>query len=240
MKTALIPAAACALALTGAYTLYCWFPHREKPARRKRRVLCVGDSITFGAGVVYTRWRDSYPAILSRLLGNRVQVLNYGISGATAQAGTDSPYRAAFRAAAAKTEPELCVLMLGTNDSKPHNWNGERYEKAVRAWVVEMKRYLTRPRIILAVPPKAFSVKGKPIVYAIRDEVIRDEIRPILYRLAQSEGVEMVDFYEATKEHPEYFADGVHPNAAGNLEIAHVLYQHIISTSEDRSREEAR
>lgn len=226
MKNLLIPATA-ALAVFGAYNLYCWFPHRVPPNRSKRRILCIGDSITFGAGVVMTRWRDAWPAILSRRLGWQYQVLNYGISGATAQLGTDSPYRSAFRATAAKTAPELCVFMLGTNDSKPHNWNTENYEKAVRAWIAEMKRYPSHPRILLAVPPKAFSVEGKPIVYAIRDEVIRDKIRPILYHLARSEGLELVDLYETTKTHPEWFADGVHPNAEGDRAIAELLFKKI-------------
>jgi len=223
---------ATAVVLSSAYNLYCWFPHREAPNRRKRRILCIGDSITFGAGVVYTRWRDSYPAKLNRLLGNQYQVLNYGISGATAQAGTDKAYNPAFRVAAVRTEPELCIFMLGTNDSKPHNWNAESYEKAVRDWIEEMKRYASRPRIILCIPPKAFSVDGKPVVYAIRDEVIRSEILPVLYHLAQSEGVELLDLYEATKEHPEWFADGVHPNAAGDGAIAKLLFKKINNIGE--------
>lgn len=231
MKKILLPAAAVLAAFT-AYNLYCWFPHREKPDRRKRRVLCIGDSITFGAGVPLTRWRDSYPACLKRLLGPQYQALNYGISGATAQEGTDHPYSAAFRAAAARTMPEVCIFLLGTNDSKPHNWNAESYETAVKGWIGEIKRWASHPRILLAVPPKAFPVDGAPVVYAIRDEVIRDEIRPILTRLAQSEDVELLDLYEATQTHPEYFADGVHPNAAGNRAIAEWIHRKINRTGE--------
>ncbi len=226
MKKLFLPAAAV-LAAFAAYNLYCWFPHREKPNRRKHRVLCIGDSITFGAGVVMTRWRDSYPAYLKRLLGRQYQVLNYGISGATAREGTDHPYSAVFRAAAARTEPELCIFLLGTNDSKPHNWDAAGYETAVKGWIREIKRWASHPRILLAVPPKAFSVNGAPVVYAIRNEVIRDEIRPILTHLAQSEDMELLDLYEASSAHPEYFADGVHPNAAGNRAIAEWINRKI-------------
>ena len=161
MKKILFSTAAV-LAVSTAYNLYCWLPHREKPNRLKHRVLCIGDSITFGAGVIYTRWRDSYPAFLKRMLGKQYQVLNYGISGATAQVGTDHPYNAAFRAAAARTESELCIFLLGTNDSKQHNWNAEGYETAVKGWIGEMKRFASHPRILLAVPPAAFSVDGRP------------------------------------------------------------------------------
>ena len=55
----------------------------EKTEDKKIRVACIGDSITYGAGVLSTRDIDSYPAILQKLLGDSYQVLNYGLSGRT-------------------------------------------------------------------------------------------------------------------------------------------------------------
>ncbi|HEX6984910.1 MAG TPA: GDSL-type esterase/lipase family protein, partial [Planctomycetaceae bacterium] len=55
------------------------------------RVACVGDSITFGSGVE-ERERNSYPAVLGRLLGERYEVRNFGVSGATLQKRGDKPY----------------------------------------------------------------------------------------------------------------------------------------------------
>ena len=47
------------------------------------RVACVGDSITFGAGIE-DREKKCYPAQLQELLGPRFEVRNFGRSGATA------------------------------------------------------------------------------------------------------------------------------------------------------------
>ena len=47
-----------------------------------KRVACVGDSITFGAGVK-NRAENCYPAQLQKLLGSDYQVRNFGNSGST-------------------------------------------------------------------------------------------------------------------------------------------------------------
>ncbi len=48
----------------------------------KIRVACVGDSITFGAGVK-ERNKNSYPKVLAGLLGEKYDVRNFGVNGAT-------------------------------------------------------------------------------------------------------------------------------------------------------------
>src|SRR5882672_7122818 len=60
----------------------------RKPALRASdyrgiiRVACVGDSITYGAGVE-SRELNNYPAVLGKFLGSRFEVRNFGVSGAT-------------------------------------------------------------------------------------------------------------------------------------------------------------
>ncbi|MBD3174871.1 MAG: sialate O-acetylesterase, partial [Armatimonadia bacterium] len=86
------------------------------------RVACVGDSITFGAGVE-PRERSCYPALLGHLLGEGYEVRNFGVSGATVLSHGDLPYidQPACRQAR-EWQPHMVVIMLGTNDTKPHNW----------------------------------------------------------------------------------------------------------------------
>ena len=73
-------------------------------------------------------------------------------------------------------------------------------------------------------PPAAFRVNGKPVVYQIREDVIREEIYPIVKRQAERCRAGFVDLYAATKAHPELFGDGVHPNKQGNHLIAQQIY----------------
>ena len=87
----------------------------------KTRVACVGDSITYGAGVA-GRESNSYPAVLGKLLGDKYEVKNFGVSGATLLKKGDNPYwrQGAFKKAT-DFKPNIVVIKLGTNDTKPQN-----------------------------------------------------------------------------------------------------------------------
>lgn len=92
---------------------------------RARLVACVGDSITYGAGIP-NRQHNSYPAQLGRMLqefDSRWECRNYGVSGATLLRNGDLPYvqQSAYQQARAAA-PDVVIIKLGTNDSKPVNW----------------------------------------------------------------------------------------------------------------------
>ena len=114
--------------------------------------------------------------------------------------------------------------MLGTNDSKPQNWNAEKYEESLGRWIEDLRSFPSNPTVYVMTPPAAFRVNGKPVVYKIREDVIRDEIYPIVKRQAERCRTGFVDLYAATEAHPELFGDGVHPNKQGNHLIAQQIY----------------
>ena len=57
-------------------------PIREERYDGVIRVACVGDSITFGSGIK-NRDQNSYPAQLGAMLGEKYEVRNFGVGGAT-------------------------------------------------------------------------------------------------------------------------------------------------------------
>lgn len=196
--------------------------HPEPADRSKRRIACIGDSITFGAGVQKTRKKDAWTYLWQNSLGEGFQVLNYGVSGATLQREGDFPYhRIGFLRKLERAKPELIVLMLGTNDSKPYNWNAQRFALEYEELV---NRLISEPwphRLALMAPPKAFpEEKTGVIAYDIDNGPIRDCVRPLVFSLGEKYALPVVDLYALTERHPEYFDDGVHPNKLGNQEIA--------------------
>ncbi|MDF7807745.1 GDSL-type esterase/lipase family protein [Pontiellaceae bacterium B12219] len=86
------------------------------------KVACVGDSITFGAKIK-DRTTNSYPAQLNELLGDQYTVKNFGNSGSTLLKNGNKPYwkQKAYTDALA-FNPDIVIIKLGTNDSKPENW----------------------------------------------------------------------------------------------------------------------
>lgn len=78
------------------------------------RVLCVGDSCTYGTGV---RRQDAVPGALERLLGEGVDVVNAGVPGYTAFQA--SRY---LEARGLALEPDVVVFTAGFNDAR--SWDG--------------------------------------------------------------------------------------------------------------------
>lgn len=216
---------------------------REEPKRvtEKIRVACVGDSITYGAGVMTSRERDSYPAKLAGLLGDGYTVLNFGVSGSTLLSETNKSYRnqAAFKESQ-EADPDIVLIMLGTNDSKAYNWNAGEYERQLRDFVNGYKELPGSPRVYLMTCCAAFGADGKDVVaFQVNKSVLATEIVAIIKRAAEACDVPVIDIYNTTKEHPGYFVDGVHPNAEGNEVIAETVYKFLKLTEnqEDKKQE---
>lgn len=151
------------------------------------------------------------------------------MSGATLQKEGHFPYyKIGFLGRLDKASPEMIVLMLGTNDSKPFNWDRERFEKEYEAMVSELKSKPWAPKVVLMVPPKAFPEEKTGIIaFDTVDTVIHDSIRPFICSLGERLNLPVIDLYALTENHPEYFCDGVHPNVEGNRFIADIVYDRL-------------
>lgn len=187
------------------------------------RVACIGNSITYGHGI-QDREHDTYPAQLQALLGDGYEVVNFGVSGATAQPEGNLPWTSTPQYQKAKDFlPQVCVIKLGTNDSKPQNWVGiERYLRAVEALASEFEALPSHPRIYIALPAKAFSER-----WNIRDSVICHEMLTPLKRLSKRHRWKVIDLYKATLKCSDMFPDGIHPNPEGAGVIAKAVSRRI-------------
>ena len=221
-----VSAVTAAAAAQGIMLYRAFHPKKEKGHADKKTIVCIGDSITYGAGVKKSRRKDAWPYLLNGMTDSNTEVLNYGISGATMLRKSDYPYRKSYYQAVEDIDPDELIVMLGTNDSKPQNWNAEEYEADYEAF---LKRFLKEGRkIILMVPPKAFLLEGKKeIAYKIQDSVIREEVIPCIWKLSEKYSLPVIDLYRLTEEHPEYFDDGVHPNVLGNRSIAECVFRQL-------------
>ncbi|MEM7395653.1 MAG: GDSL-type esterase/lipase family protein, partial [Verrucomicrobiota bacterium] len=182
-------------------------------------VACVGDSITYGAAI-QDRERNCYPAQLGRALGEGYEVRNFGVNGATLLKEGDEPYweTDAYQEALA-FNPHIVVIKLGTNDTKPHNWTYKADFAADTSAMIDAFRALDpKVRIYLCKPVPAF-----PARWGIRDEVIRNEVLPLIDQVAKEKNVNVIDLYTALEGKKEFFPDRIHPNADGAAVMAEVI-----------------
>ncbi|MCL5281276.1 MAG: GDSL-type esterase/lipase family protein [Planctomycetes bacterium] len=177
-------------------------------------VACVGDSITYGSGIA-NRTVDSYPAQLQRILRQydlSWEVQNFGVSGATLLSRGDLPYiRQAAFANAQACNPDIVVIKLGTNDSKPQNWQYKSdFIRDYENMIDTFRSLPSQPQVWICKPVPAFYVN-----FNIRPEVIRDEILPLIDQIAREKNAPVIDLYTALQNSGHLFPDGIHPNAEG-------------------------
>ena len=195
----------------------------EGNQKSRIRVACVGDSITFGAGIK-DRKNKAYPVQLQALLGDSYEVRNFGDSGSTLLKKGDRSYwdRKAYKNALA-FNPHLVFIKLGTNDSKPQNWKHKSEFVSDYKDLIESFRALdSKPTVYICTAAPVF-----PERWGITETVVKNEVIPLALQAAGECKVPTVDLYEALEGRADLFPDKVHPNAGGAEVIAAVIYAEI-------------
>ena len=208
----------------------------KTPAQGQVRVACVGDSVTYGFGIPHFT-KNSYPAALQRLLGDGYCVNNYGYSGRTASLLGDRPYRTETLCTQSREfAPDVVVILLGANDSKPFNWDVEiggspanpaLFENDLKELVSTYQGLPSSPKVYLATPLPAYADGSGKVRYSIRPEVIRDEIVPAVRNVAEETGVTLIDLTPVFEGKTELYSDGLHPTAEGAALLAQAVYDAI-------------
>lgn len=192
---------------------------------------CVGDSITFGAGVRKTRDTESYPAILQTLLGDSWTVENFGNPGCTLMTDTNRPYTEQEEyQASLDMAADVYLIMLGANDAKPDFWDADTFMEDYADLLMAYETANPAAQIILMPPPTIYPEgSDNPEYYGAMGETVDAEVVDAVYAVAEKAGVPVIDLHTFTADHPEWFADGLHPNAQGNTAIAQAVYDALTS-----------
>lgn len=190
------------------------------------KLACVGDSITAGYGVAQI---NAYPEQLSRMLGDQWVVANFGVSGATLLIKGDKPYQLESNfTRAIDLKPDVVIIMLGTNDSKPNNLKlSDLFVSDYKDLIAKFKSaepnvriYIARPCVVLG--PGAFNISEAGI----------KQIIPLIDAVAKETEVGLVDIHaateDATKKSPGLIPDNVHPNIEGATIIAKTFYRSLL------------
>jgi acyl-CoA thioesterase-1 len=234
-KLALACAATLAFALPSS-------PAQAAGPRLPTHVACVGDSITAGVGDSTADGGPPlgpYPTQLGTILSGEdpgVIVQNFGHSGATLLSSGDTPYvqqveyqeATTFVSNAGANSVVDVVIMLGTNDSKPANWqsgaNATEFTSDYIALVQHFAGLATAPQIYLVLPPAAFTN-----TYTIDGTVLLQQIDPLIRAVATQENTGLIDLYTPTANMPQLFDDGVHPNDVGYTLVASTVASALLA-----------
>ena len=214
-------AAAAAVAIAGRAD-----PATNAPAAPAPRVVaCVGDSITWGGG-----GKNAYPSLLQAELGEGWKVRNFGVNSRTARRDGkefdlrpgDLDYRKTLNyTKSLSCKPDAVILMIGTNDSKPPNWEetGEAFREGYADLVDDYLALDPKPVVIIGISP---TVKGGGFTYGVTEKIVGGGVVPVQRKIAEEKSLPTVDCRAILDPHmgTAYMGDGLHPNAEGNALLA--------------------
>jgi lysophospholipase L1-like esterase len=156
-------------------------------------VLAYGDSLTFGTGA---EAEQSYPAVLSRLIGRRV--VNAGIPGEVSAEGL-----ARLSVTLEREKPSLVILCHGANDLM-QGMDHKRTADNLRA-MLAMIRERGASAVLVSVPAIGLSLSPPPFYDQLAAEAGIPCERKVLPRILGKRSLK---------------SDIVHPNAAGYRAMA--------------------
>lgn len=183
------------------------------------RVVCMGDSLTYGYGVARA-------AVWTALLSDawpQMSVINRGISG-----DTTGGMMARLERDVVEEQPDFAILMGGSNDS----FLG-RDLKGAKCGISGMvfQCLANKIKVGLGVPfpvvQEGIDDRWKPYAGGEKVQELLKEYRQWLLEFGESFSIEILDFWKVLSERKEtigrYYLDGIHLNPLGHRLIGEYL-----------------
>ncbi|MFI3264876.1 MAG: GDSL-type esterase/lipase family protein [Rikenellaceae bacterium] len=185
-------------------------------AADKIKIACIGNSITYGAGIE-NRDTDTYPAQLQRALGDEYEIRNFGVNGRTALFNGNLPYvKTQEYKESLEFAPDIVIIKLGTNDSKTHNFGHiDEFPSNYQDIIESYEALESSPRIILVSPLKCYLTRD--VEYTIDNDRLVKQITPMVQQAAYENGLEIINGYPLCGDVlvESILPDKLHPSAEG-------------------------
>lgn len=195
-------------------------------AQKKIKVACVGNSVTYGAGID-NREVNSYPAQLQRMLGEDYEVMNFGKSGATLLNKGHRPYREQEEyKAALDFAGDLIVIHLGLNDTDPRNWPNYR-DNFVADYLslIESFRKVNPACKIWICRMTPISHRHPRFKSGTRDWYWMEQAT--IEEIASLGNTGLIDLQAGLYNRPDLLPDALHPTAEGAGILAKTICQEL-------------
>jgi len=222
------------LLLFGTF-LFLLFPARLQAAGTDTpiRIACVGDSITAGFTssnpAVY-----SYPSQLQNLLGDGYVVGNYGKTGYTLMKNVNKSYWGTTEHTnSLNSNPDIVILMLGTNDSKAANWaEKDHFLSDLKEMIQDYQKLSSQPTVYVCTSPRMRQAyENMETKTGLDNAVINNEIVPLQKQaVEETPGCRLIDVNAFSQEGfaDSDFNDYCHPTNDGYQKLAKFIYDELI------------
>lgn len=198
---------------------------------KSTRLACIGNSITQYTAQANTDPKDAYPVKLSEMLGAKWYSINEGWSGAYMQKVSPQSYWNSTRLKdVIDYKPDVVTIMLGTNDSRQADWHSDKFIADYESMIDSLNTLNPKPKIWLAAPIPSWMINGAWPYNGISNDIIKGQTLPALKQVAKDKGLDIIDANTPFQALARLVPDGVHPIAAGQDSLAHIIYRAIAAS----------
>jgi lysophospholipase L1-like esterase len=180
----------------------------------------------------------AYPAVLAARLGAEAKIFNYGVHRATMRGGGIVSYSNTVQhLKAIHSNPDVVLIMLGTNDARVGYWDKREFLKGAEALIHDFSDLATRPFIALLQPPPLY----KDGAISMNRHVVNDMLGTVLPQAVALSGGNAVyskgifDALGGSEMNCKkcFFAaghvnDGCHPTEYGYQRMAEAVYALLV------------
>ena len=196
-------------------------------ASAKTKVACVGNSITYGYGIVTYPDTTTYPHHLQTLLGSADTVKNFGVSSMTfLKAGGASYWTSWQFPNAIAYLADKVIIELGTNDAKFFQYSflpADSLLKDYEALIDTFATLSSAPEIWITLAPYANNSN-----WDILDTTLTKHINPVIAQAGIDKGVNVIDLHSVFTDRTYLqVEDTVHPDTAGARILAEAVYKYM-------------
>lgn len=203
---------------------------------QKIQIAFIGNSITAG---VYDKGKSdinvSYATQFSNLMkevyGDTVETLNAGVSGRTLTKHGPAPiWNEPVFKKALKFAPDICLVALGTNDSKPSLYNlvQNEFYNDYQDMVDTFKQINPNVTFIVCLPPPIWDGHPYSTISPHNDTLLVNYTIPLIDSIANVNDLFVVDFHTPFVDSLQFFTDHLHPNKEGHKKMAKIIFDRFI------------
>lgn len=195
----------------------------KRPKDGEIRIACVGDSITNGA-LIPGCWFRSYPTVLSRSLGDKYHVENFGLNSRTLHSNGNKPYIAEKEySRSIEFKPDIVIFLLGANDTKEINWRSE--DEFADEYVKFIQTYQEKnPGVKIIICNSTWCLNAENKLQGFTNDTNADlfsTLADAAKKVGEKLNLPIIDIYSKFLNRRDLLSyDNIHPNSKGAKVIA--------------------
>ncbi len=196
------------------------------------KMACIGNSITagvydYGKKDQQVSYATQFGNLMNEVYGDTLEILNAGVSGRTMTKHGPQPIwiEPAFKKAL-DFKPDICLIALGTNDSKPNLYDlvQKEFYSDYQAMIDTFRCINPNITFVVCLPPPIFEGHPYSPESPHNDTLLVNYTIPLIDSIAQNNHLAVVDFHTPFVDSIQYFTDHLHPNVEGHQKMGKILF----------------